>query len=84
MGNALRCAVCLRCSLSLRCATLAQERQTSFAIQSLLFLYDRALEQLRQPRIVVVGHSMGGVVARAALARLSRCPGFGGMLVHQS
>ncbi len=57
-----------------------QERQTAFAVGCLRWLRQQHM-RLRGPgmpwRAIVVGHSMGGIVARAALAELANDPGFG-------
>ena len=56
-----------------------QERQTQFAVHSLRHLQaQHATSGAAGPwRVILVGHSMGGVVARAALAQLARQPFFG-------
>ena len=63
----------------------AQELQTSFAVSCLRHLksvHDAAAPRPGSWRVLLVGHSMGGVVARAALARLAAEPGFGARLMH--
>ena len=59
---------------------LLQEFQTDFAVSCIRHLWStrKAAVPCRGSwRVLLVGHSMGGVVARAALARLAAEPGFG-------
>ena len=50
----------------------AQELQTQFAADCLVHLW--GLHPAGSARVLLVGHSMGGIVARAALARLTLTP----------
>ena len=61
----------------------SQEQQTVFAVDCLRWLRHQHAQRREQGaaaapwRVVLVGHSMGGIVARAALAALAAEPGFG-------
>ena len=51
-----------------------QEHQTTFAVDCLRWLWSRHAghgSSTDTPHVIVVGHSMGGVVARAAVAHLT-------------
>ena len=57
-----------------------QELQTQFGVECLRHLWalHNASSISDAPlRVLLVGHSMGGIVARAVLARLAAEPGFG-------
>ena len=59
----------------------AQELQTQFAVDCVRHLWKTheavGTAHDEQRRVLLVGHSMGGIVARAALSRLATEPGFG-------
>lgn len=69
----------LTCDMDTPWHGLPQEQQTNFAVACILEL--RARHRAANPsspwHVILIGHSMGGVVARAALAQLSERPDFG-------
>eukprot|EP00798_Chlamydomonas_sp_ICE-L_P025611 gene25611-11263_t len=63
-------------------AELRKERQTDFVLASMLVLKKRyGINASSHQGIVVVGHSMGGIVARMAVARAAKDPQLGPYLV---
>ena len=54
-----------------------QERQTRFTVESVKWLRQNYRQGATHMPVVLVGHSMGGVVARAAAVALASDPTYG-------
>jgi pimeloyl-ACP methyl ester carboxylesterase len=64
-----------------------QEHQTTFAVDCLRWLWSRHAahgSSTDAPHVIVVGHSMGGVVARAAVAHLTAGRKSGALVPHSA